>query len=99
MFSYKRDLNSLKLADFGISTYSENDKEQHLCGTLIYRAPEQILNTFYDHYIDFWATGFILFILCSGGMHPIYVQGMNSEEYVDAFNDNKEWNFSFYFPL
>ena len=98
MFEDKKDFNSLKLADFGFSTYSENDKDDRDCGTLIYKSPEQILQPFYDHYIDYWATGFILFILCSGGSHPIYREKMTSEEYTHAFKNNIEWNFPPDFP-
>jgi len=99
MFSNNKDYNSLKLADFCFSTYSEDDKEEKVCGTLIYKSPEQILKPFYDHYVDYWATAFILFILCSGGSHPIYIQGMTSEEYIENFKSMTEWNFPPGFPM
>jgi len=98
MFSDKKDYNTLKLADFGLSIYSENDKETNNCGTLIYKSPEQINHHSYDHFVDYWATGYILFILCSGGCHPIYRQGMNTDDYINAFTHNIEYAFPPNFP-
>lgn len=98
MFSNKNNFDTLKIADFGFSIYSEFDKEEKVCGTLIYKSPEQILQSFYDYYIDYWACGFILYILCSGGSHPIYRIGMDSETYINAFKNIKEWNFPPEFP-
>jgi serine/threonine protein kinase len=99
MFKDKKDFNSLKIADFGFSTVSENDFEEGNCGTLIYKAPEQISGKFYDYYIDVWAAGFILYILCSGGAHPIYRVGMTYDEYVEKFNKLKDWTFPVNFPM
>jgi len=99
MFGDKTDFNSLKIADFGLATYSEDDREERVCGTLIYKSPEQINNLLYDHFVDLWAAGFILYILCSGGKHPRYIQGSNSENYIEEFKKCNEWNFPPGFPL
>lgn len=100
MFSDKKNYNTLKIADFGLSIYSENDKEDKICGTLIYKSPEQLTQPYYDHYVDYWAAGFILYILCSGGCHPIFRKGMNYEDYTDEFKKrSKEWKFPSDFPM
>ena len=97
LFSDKKDYNTLKIVDFGLAVYSENDKENKECGTLIFKSPELINGGYYDHCIDLWATGFILYILCSGGSHPIYLKN-NSEQYIDAIKNWKRWNFPPKFP-
>lgn len=99
MFKNKNDYNTLKIADFGFSTVCEDDRETRDCGTLIYKSPEQIIGKFYDNYIDLWATGYILYILCSGGAHPIFTSGMGYEQYVENFKSLKEWKFTPEFPM
>lgn len=99
MFSYKDNIKSLKIGDFGLSIYTER-LEQSKCGTLIYNAPEQINQNGYDQSVDVWACGFILYILCSGGKHPIYnKKKMNTEKYIQAVKNFKEYSFPKNFPL
>jgi len=78
MFKEKNNLNSLKIGDFGVSSCLID--EDRYCGTVIYMAPE-IAKTVQNRTGDIWACGFILFILCSGGKHPLYKINMNKEEY------------------
>ena len=99
MFKNKKDFNSLKITDFGFSTVCDDDRETVDCGTLIYKSPEQISGKFYDSYIDTWATGYILYILLSGGSHPLYINGMTYDEYVNKFKSQTEWNFPPQFPM
>jgi len=99
MFKNKKDYNSLKIVDFGFSTICEDDKETKDCGTLIYKSPEQVSGKFYDNYIDLWATGYILYILCSGGRHPVYTDGMTYDEYINTFKIQKECTFPPEFPI
>jgi len=99
MFSTKHDIKSLKIGDFGLSIYTER-LEQSKCGTLVYNSPEQINGCAYDQSVDIWACGFILYILCSGGKHPIYDKyKMNTEKYTQVIKNFKEYNFPDSFPL
>jgi serine/threonine protein kinase len=49
----------IKLCDFGFATILSERKT--LCGTYEYMAPEMIQNMTYDHKIDVWALGILLF--------------------------------------
>lgn len=91
-------MSSLKIADFGLASQSV-DKENLKCGTLIYMAPETILQKTYDCSVDIWACGIILYILCSGGSHPIYTRKMNVEDYIEKIKKQETWTFPDTFPL
>ena len=100
MFSNVNDLNSLKICDFGVST-TMNELEQErdsICGTLIYMAPE-IFKKQANETSDIWAAGFILYILCSGGMHPVLKPDMKKEEYKLKLQSIKEWDLPDRFPM
>jgi serine/threonine protein kinase len=98
LFKDKNDLSSIKLGDFGLATFNM-EKESKKCGTLLYMAPEVMNKKSYDATIDIWATGFILFIMLSGGRHPIYTREMDSELYITEVLKEAQWNFPTNFPL
>ncbi|XP_022233723.1 aurora kinase B [Drosophila obscura] len=52
--------DDLKLADFGWSAHTPNNKRRTLCGTLDYLPPEMVDGNSYDDTIDQWCLG----ILC-----------------------------------
>ncbi|KAH8283143.1 hypothetical protein KR054_012463 [Drosophila jambulina] len=52
--------DDLKLADFGWSAHTPNNKRRTLCGTLDYLPPEMVNNSSYDDSVDQWCLG----ILC-----------------------------------
>jgi serine/threonine protein kinase len=58
----------IKIADFGFGRIlSENESiEKQQCGTLLYKAPEILLNENYDHKIDVWSLGVILYYILTG---------------------------------
>ena len=94
MFDNYKDLTSLKLVDFGLSAqYFEVLEEYEFCGTLIYMAPEQIDKKIYTKAIDMWSCGIIMFMLLNNGMHPIYIKGESSREYIEKLRSSK-WNFN-----
>ena len=72
-----KDPNSLKIADFGLSTEFEmGQKLESQVGTLIYMAPELLTARRYTETADIWSCGIILYnLLC--GKHPLYVPGDN----------------------
>ena len=84
LFKNKDDLSSVILCDFGLA-YHLNEYEKSIsgfCGTTIYMAPEILLKRNYDSLIDSFSAGIVLYILCSGGMHPFYTNDISSKEYI-----------------
>jgi len=94
----KNDLNSITIGDFGLSTFLDNENAELNCGTLIYMSPET-LKKHHNASCDSWACGFILYILCSGGRHPVYKQGMTFEGYSELLKNGTGWRFPDCFPL
>ena len=52
-------------------------------------APEILLKKNYDALVDSFSAGIVLYILCSGGMHPFYKNGMSQQEYTDKIIQQK----------
>lgn len=98
MLGSKNDLTSCKIADFGLCTNVEETQNEH-CGTLIYMAPEQITSNYYDCSVDVWACGIIMYILCSGGQHPLYLKNMEKRAFFELLKKNENWEFCETFPL
>ena len=91
LFKNKDDLSSVILCDFGLA-HQMNKYENSttgLCGTIIYMAPEVLLKKNYDYLADSFSAGIVLFILCSGGMHPFYIRGCQQKEYIDKLIEQK----------
>jgi serine/threonine protein kinase len=85
LFKNKDDLSSVILCDFGLA-YQLNEYENSTsgsCGTMIYMAPEILLKKNYDTLVDSFSAGIVLYILCSGGMHPFYKKGTSHKDYVE----------------
>jgi len=62
----KQGLLEIKLADFGLSKVYNGEALQTACGTPYYVAPEILVSEGYDHKIDTWAAGVLLYVLLSG---------------------------------
>ena len=91
LFKNKDDLSSVILCDFGLA-YQLNEYENSIsgsCGTTIYMAPEILLKKNYDSLVDSFSAGIVLYILCSGGMHPFYKKGTPQKEYIDKIIQQK----------
>ena len=57
----------LKVTDFGFSKVLETDKkETNKLGTTLYMAPELFKGVEYDHKVDTWALGVMVYIMLSG---------------------------------
>ena len=100
MFRKENDINSLVLCDFGLA--QENPGNSFLetkCGTLIFMAPEVIMNRPYDSLVDIWSIGIIMYILESGGSHPFYYSSINSKIYIDLIKNKSKINFPEFFPI
>ena len=78
------DLSTIKLADFGLSAKYDHSSfttlDQH-CGTLIFMAPEVALKKEYSRSVDIWSTGIIMYMLLTGGSHPLFNSKDDSESY------------------
>lgn len=98
MFKKKNDITSLKICDFGLATRIL-DTEKAQCGTVVFMSPEIINKQSYDMTVDIWAAGIILYILCSGGKHPIFYYGMESDRYLEIFNSKNSFSFPDNFAL
>ena len=101
MFKKKNDLNSLVICDLGIAgelknIYSFMDDK---CGTLTFMAPEIIMDRQYDNLVDIWSTGIIMYILESGGSHPLLLKPKTKGEFIEDIKLKKDFFFPNYFPL
>ena len=101
MFKIKDDLNSLVICDLGIAgelknIYSFMDMK---CGTLTFMAPEIIMDRQYDNLVDIWSTGIIMYILESGGAHPLLYKSKSKDEFINDIKDKKIFPFPKHFPL
>ena len=58
----------IKLTDFGLSKIGldEDGRTKTFCGTLEYMAPEMIKNADYDHSVDWFSFGLVLYEMLSG---------------------------------
>ena len=91
LFKNKDDLSSVILCDFGLA-YQLSEYENSIsgsCGTTIYMAPEILLKKNYDYLVDSFSAGIVLYILCSGGMHPFYKKGTSQKEYIEKILQQK----------
>jgi len=67
MFSNDKDVMSLKLIDFGLSTQVDKKKPliSQATGTAVYLAPEVILGE-YDEKVDIWSVGVLVYYMLNG---------------------------------
>lgn len=102
MFKDYNDLNSLRIIDLGLATSFESHKVKKFCGTIKFMAPEILENKSYDQSVDIWACGIILYLLCSGGMHPLnnHFKINNAQTFKNNLLKEKgKWKFNDGFPL
>ncbi|CAK83623.1 unnamed protein product (macronuclear) [Paramecium tetraurelia] len=73
------DLSCVKLSDFGLSSV-QNQLMTKQCGTLIFMAPELLMNKIYSKNVDIWGVGVIMHMLLNQGQHPYYKSGDTLEQ-------------------
>ena len=99
MFRKENDINSLVLCDLGLAKENiGNSFIDKKCGTLLFMAPEVIMNRPYDSLVDIWSIGIIMYILESGGSHPLYKPSMRSSHFIELINSKTKINFPDFFP-
>ncbi|KAI8099435.1 kinase-like domain-containing protein [Halteromyces radiatus] len=54
------------LTDFGLSKVSMDGKTNTICGTIEYMAPEILMGLDYDHVVDWWSLGILLYDMLTG---------------------------------
>lgn len=88
--------NAVKIADFGLSAHHhfKHANDNSKCGTLLYMAPEQALNKYYNKSVDMWSCGVILYILLTNGKHPIASENESVAGYLRKL-ENSSWSFPF----
>lgn len=60
------NIGRIKLADFGLSKVLWDNNTKTPCGTLLYTAPEVVLNQRYCKSVDVWSIGCVLYTLLCG---------------------------------
>ena len=99
MFRKENDINSLVICDLGLAKEIENNSFiESKCGTLIFMAPEVIMNKKYDSLIDIWSIGIIMYILESGGKHPLYEKALGNKHFIELIKNKNKVNFPSFFP-
>jgi len=71
LYATKDPGSIIKISDFGLARYTNNEVMMTQCGTPAYVAPEIIAGQGYDKMVDFWSIGVILFIMLCG-FPPFY---------------------------
>ena len=72
LISDASDFSSIKVADFGLSAKHEQQYNDDEVGTLIFMSPELIQKRKYSPGVDIFAAGIVLYMLLTGGSHPLY---------------------------
>ncbi|VDN05541.1 unnamed protein product [Thelazia callipaeda] len=85
----------LKLADFGLAVQMSDERLTVICGTPTYVAPEVLAELGYDHKVDLWAAGVILYVLLCG--FPPFQSANGSQEQL--FEQILNGRFSFPPPV
>ncbi len=83
MLPDEKELDKIKMADFGLSTkldFHYPKTATSKCGTMLYMAPEILCNYTYTKSVDIWSLSIIMFMLFHG-KHPFYQSKMTSDEY------------------
>ncbi|ACO61811.1 predicted protein, partial [Micromonas commoda] len=90
------DLNSVTLLDFGLAkALTAREKEENVCGTLAYVAPEALVAGVYGQGVDVWALGVAMHVLLTGAW-PF--DDDDEDELIDQivecdldFDEGEEW--------
>ena len=100
----ENNLSTIKVADFGLSAKYEQfifkSVEQQV-GTLVFMAPEQLVSKkLYSRSVDIFAAGIIMYMLLTGGKHPLYDPRVHdTETYKEQLLQVEQFEFPGHFPF
>ena len=93
MVGDRDDLQTIKVADFGLSAKYDHDSfttlDQH-CGTLIIMAPEVAFKKEYSRSVVIFSTGIIMYMLLTGGDHPLFSPKDDAESYKEKLKKTSQ---------
>ncbi|KRX08685.1 Protein kinase-like domain [Pseudocohnilembus persalinus] len=94
------DKNQIKLADFGWSNFlpKNQDIRETFCGTLDYLAPEMLHQQGYDHKVDIWSVGVLVFEILTGKSPFAPSDRQLDAAYVDKTTRKNIMNLNYQFP-
>ncbi|CAF1388363.1 unnamed protein product [Adineta steineri] len=84
---------NIKIIDFGLSKWlASGQRTTTICGTLQYIAPEVLSVRPYDHRVDWWSLGILMYV-CLFGEYPVSA----AKDHISMAN--KVLNHKFHLPL
>lgn len=89
----RTDMSSIKIADFGLSAKCSFAALDDNCGTPIFMAPEIAFDNEYAKSVDLYSIGIIMYMLLTGGSHPLYSPGDDPETYKRKLKGYTEFSF------
>ena len=92
LYSSEEEDAIIKITDFGLARFYDDDLMTTACGTPGYVAPEILVGKGYGLEVDYWSLGVILYIMLSG--FPPFHEDSNEE----LFEKIKAGNFEFPSP-
>jgi len=93
--------NHIKIADFGVSrVLAPGASTQGSAGTIAYWAPEMVKHRKWDHAVDMWAVGCLIYILLCGA-HPFDLEGNATDTEVSkrVGAGDRSWENDTYFRI
>ena len=84
---------NIKISDFGWSALKKSDSRSTFCGTLDYMAPEILKNQHYNHKVDIWSLGIMIFEITQG--YPPFRTKSNKEK-LSLIGKNLKGNYENY---
>ncbi|KAF7730956.1 serine/threonine protein kinase psk1 [Apophysomyces ossiformis] len=77
---------NVMLTDFGLSKVAVDGKTNTICGTAEYMAPEILMGLDYDHTVDWWSLGILIYDMLTGS--PPFSSG-NRKKTIDSILTKK----------
>ena len=84
---------NIKISDFGWSALKKSELRSTFCGTLDYMAPEILKNQNYNHMVDIWSLGIMIFEITQG--YPPFRTKSNKEK-LSLIGKNLKGNYENY---
>lgn len=89
LFTFNENEPEIKLIDFGLCRENKTPEFEHTGGSSYYIAPEIIRGEIYDHRVDLYALGILMYRLAYGRFP------FNTDNEIDIYRDHTDLEFSF----